>query len=159
MRNRLFALGLALLFTLVQTAPALAATPKAPADWASVQSISTGTKIAVRTKDGDHLTGRFDSATETNINFTHDGRSVSLTRESIKRVDVARGKNRLVGALVGGGAGTGVGAAVGGYTVARTDHFGGDPLPIGMVVGAGIGAAIGAAIGLGTNYETAYEAP
>ena len=157
MRNSIFALGLALLFTLAQAAPAPAATPKPSADWASVQSIDAGTKIAVRTKDGDRLTGRFDSATDNNITFRHDGRSVTLTRESIKRVEVA-GKNRVLGALVYGGAGTGLGAAGGGYLVARSDHWGGQPLPVGMLVGAGVGAAVGAATGLGTKYETVYEA-
>jgi hypothetical protein len=157
MRNRIFALGLALLFTSVQTAPALAAAPKPSADWASVQSINAGTKVAVRTKDGDRLTGRFDSATDADINFTHDGHKVTLTRESIRRVEVA-GKNRVLGALVYGGAGTGFGAAGGGYVVARSDHWGGDPLPVGMLIGAGVGAAIGAGLGLGTKYETVYEA-
>ena len=157
MRNSFFALGLALLLTLSPTAPAFAATPDASADWSAVRALSPGEKVSVRTKDGDRLKGRFESATETDINFTEDGRKVSLKRESIARVEVGH-RNRLLGALVGGGAGTGVGAAAGGYTVARTDHFGGDPLPIGMAAGAGVGAAIGAAVGLGTKYDTIYQA-
>ena len=157
MRNRFFALGLALFLTLSQTAPAFAATPDGAADWSAVRALSPGEKVSVRTKDGDRLKGRFESATETDINFTEGGRKVSLKRESIARVEVGR-RNRLLGALVGAGAGTGVGAAAGGYTVARTDHFGGDPLPIGMAVGAGVGAAIGAAVGLGTKYDTIYQA-
>ena len=156
MTNRLFALTLALLFTFSATAPALAATPDASADWSAVRGLTSGEKIAVRTKDGDRLKGRFDSATETDINFTEDGRRVSLRRNSIARVEVGR-RNRLLGALVGGGTGTGVGAAAGGYTVARTDHFGGDPLFVGMAVGAGVGAAVGAAVGLGTRYDTIYQ--
>ena len=110
MRDRLFALGLALLFTLAQTAPALAATPKPSADWASVQALSTGEKVAVITNDGDRLKGRFGSATDTDIIFTHEGSKVTLRRDSIKRVEVGR-KKRLAGALVGAGLGGGAGRA------------------------------------------------
>jgi len=158
MRNRFFALTLALLFTFSATAPAFAATPQPSADWSAVRALTAGEKIAVRTKDGDRLKGRFESASETDISFTEDGRKVSLKRDTIARVEVGH-RNRMLGALIGGGTGTGVGAALGGYTVARTDHFGGDPLPIGIAVGAGVGAALGAALGYGTNYDTIYQAP
>jgi hypothetical protein len=154
MRNSFFALGLALLLTFSQTAPAFAATPAA--DWSVVQSLPQGEKVSVRTKDGDRLKGSFDSATETDINFTQDGRTVTLRRDSIRRVEVGR-RNRLKGALVGAAVGGGTGAAGGGYVVARSDHWGGDPLPAGIAVGAGIGAAVGAAFGFGTNYHTIYE--
>ncbi|HJQ30565.1 MAG TPA: hypothetical protein VJ866_00220 [Pyrinomonadaceae bacterium] len=157
MRNRLFALGLALLFTTFQTAPALAATPKPSADWASVQALSTGEKIAVITRDGDRLKGRFGSATDTDIIFTHEGSKVTLRRDSIKRVEVGQ-KNRLLGALVGGGVGVGVGTGGGVGLVAASDHFTMSTIQTGAFVGAGIGAAIGAAAGLGTKYETVYEA-
>lgn len=158
MTNRIFALTLALLFIFTQAGTAAAATPKAPAaDWSIVQTLSPDEKVRVSTTDGDRLKGRFDSATETDLNFTHEGRKVTLKRDSIKRIEVGH-KNRWKGALIGGGIGTGVGAASGGYVVARSDHWGGDPLPAGMAVGAGIGAAIGAAVGFGTDYETVYEA-
>ena len=39
MRNRLFALGLAPLFTLAPAAPAPAAAPEPAADWSAVQPI------------------------------------------------------------------------------------------------------------------------
>jgi hypothetical protein len=158
MTNRLFALTLALFFVFSTSAPALARTPKAPAaDWSAVQTLSSGEKVAVSTRDGDRLKGRFDSATETDISFTKDGRKVTLHRDQIRRVEVGH-RDRLKGALVGAGAGFGAGAAGGGYTVARTDHFGGDPLFVGMAVGAGVGAAVGAAVGLGTSYDTIYQA-
>src|SRR5215207_710227 len=138
MTNRFYALALALLFTFSLSAPAAAATPKTPAaDWTVVQTLSPGQKVRVSTKDGDRLKGRFESATDTDINFTEDGRTVTLRRDTIRRVEIGH-KNRWKGALLYGGAGTGIGAAVGGYTVARTDHFGGDPLYAGLAVGAGV---------------------
>jgi ferric-dicitrate binding protein FerR (iron transport regulator) len=156
MRNRFFALGFALFLTLAHTAPALAATPAA-ADWSAVRALSPGEKVSVRTKDGDRLKGRFESASETDISFTQDGRKVTLRRDSIGRVEVGH-KNRLKGALVGAAVGGGTGAAGGGYVVARSDHWGGDPLPVGIAFGTGIGAALGAALGYGTNYDTIYQA-
>ena len=157
MRNRLFALGLALLFTLAQAAPALAGAPKPAADWASVRALSTGEKIAVITKDGDRLKGRFGSATDSDIIFTHEGSKVTLRRDSIKRVEVGQ-KNRLLGALVGASVGGGAGLGGGVGLVAASDHFTMSTIQTGAVVGAGLGAAIGAAAGLGTKYETVYEA-
>ena len=156
MRDRFFALGLALLFALAQAAPASAGTPKPSADWPAVQTLSPGERVAVSTRDGDRLKGRFESASDADISFTHEGRKVTLRRDSIKRVEVGR-KNRLTGALVGagvlGGAGTGAGFAL----VGASDHFGMSTIPAGALVGAGIGAAVGAAVGLGTKYETVYE--
>lgn len=156
MRNRLFALALALLFALAPSAPALAGTPQAAADWSVVQALSPGEKVAVSTKDGDRLKGRFGSASETDINFTHDGRTVTLRRDSIRRVEVGhknRWKGALLGAGIGGGAGTGIGAGL----IGASDHFEPSIIPTGTAVGAGIGAGIGAAVGLGTDYDTVYE--
>ena len=156
MRNGLFALTLALLFTLAPSAPALAATPTPAADWSAVRTLPAGEKVRVSTKDGDRLKGRFDSATETDINFTHEGRTVTLRRDSIKRVEVGS-KNRLHGALFGAGVGGGAGAGAGTYLLSRTDHLTMSAIPTGLVLGAVGGAALGAALGLGTDYDTLYE--
>lgn len=157
MRNRFFALGLALFLTLAHTAPAFAGTPQASPDWSAVRALSPGEKVSVRTKDGDRLKGRFESASETDINFTEDGRKVSLKRDSIARVEVGR-RNRLLGALVGAGIGGGAGTGTGFALVGASDHFEMSTIPAGAFVGAGVGAAIGAAAGLGTRYDTIYEA-
>jgi hypothetical protein len=157
MRTRFFALTAAIIFAFAQVPAAYARNTDAAvgSDWSSVQAITPGEEIAVRLKDGDRLTGRFASATDQNISFTHDGHKVSLTRESVRNVKVSRGKNRLKGALVGAGAGGGLGTAGGGYLVARGFNV---PALVGSsIVGAGVGAAVGAALGLGTNYETVYE--
>ena len=157
MINRFFALALALLSTLSLSAPASAATPRPAADWSSVQTLSPGDKVRVGTRDGDRLKGRFESATDTDINFTEDGRRVTLRRESIKRVEIGR-KNRWKGALLGAGVGGGAGAGAGTYLLSRTDHLTMTAIPAGLAIGAGAGAAFGAAVGLGTDYTTVYEA-
>jgi hypothetical protein len=138
--------------------PAAAEPPRA--DWSAVQSLSPGQKIVVRTKEGDRLTGRFDSATDLLVNFTDGGRKVSLTRESIRLVQLDRGNSRLrgplVGALIGAGAGFAVGSII--YFPYR-DDITGATVPGFTALGAGIGAGIGAATGKGNKNETVYEAP
>jgi ferric-dicitrate binding protein FerR (iron transport regulator) len=156
MITRFFAFGYALILVLALVAPVAAQSTNMRGDWSAVQSLSPGEKIAVRLKDGDRLTGRFDSATDTNINFKHDGKQVTLTRESIGRVQINRGKSRVKGALVGAGIGGGVGTAAGGYLVARGAYV--PALVGGSIVGVAVGATVGAVIGLGTNYDTIYEA-
>ena len=151
MTNRLFALALALLFTLPPSAPA--------ADWSAVLSLTPGQKIIVRTKDGDRLSGRFDSADDLLINFTDGRRKVSLTRESVKLVQLDRGNSRsrgaLFGALIGGAAGFAVGSVL--YFPYRDDMVG-STVPASAALGAGIGVAIGTATGKGNKNETVYEA-
>jgi hypothetical protein len=157
MTNRFFALALALLSTLSLSAPASAATPEPAADWSAVRSLSPGQNVRVSTQDGDRLKGRFHSANDIDINFTQDGRRVTLRRDNIKRVEVGH-KNRWKGALLGAGVGGGAGAGAGTYLLSRTDHLTMTAIPAGLAIGAGAGAAFGAAVGLGTDYETVYEA-
>jgi hypothetical protein len=156
MTNRFFALALALLFNLIPAAHASAKTEPAPADWSAVQALSPGAKVRVNTKDGDRLKGRFESASDTELNFTEDGHRVTLKRDSIKRVEVGH-KNRWKGALLGAGVGGGAGAGTGAALLSRTDHLTMSAIPAGLFIGAGAGAAAGAAMGLGTDYETIYE--
>jgi hypothetical protein len=165
MITRFFAFGYALILTLSLITPVGAQTYNSPTatqvkairgDWSAVQTLSPGEKIVVRLKDGDRLKGSFDSANDTGINFKHDGKQVTLTRESIGRVQINRGKARLKGALAGAAIGGGLGTAGGGYLVARGANV---PALVGSsIFGAAAGAAIGAAFGLGTNYDTIYEA-
>ncbi len=116
MTHRLLALGLALAFALAH-GPAVAARQSRARvldDWSALQTLSRGQKIVVRTKDGDRLTGRFDSASDLLLNYEEDnGRKVSLTRESVKLVQLDRGNSRGKGALFGAAVGAGAGFAFG----------------------------------------------
>jgi len=157
----LFALGLALALVPALAAPAAAQTrARALDDWSAVQALSPGQKLVVRTKDGDRLTGRFDSANDLLINFTDGKRKVSLTRESIKLVQLdrgnSRGKGALFGALVGGAAGFAVGSVL--YFPFKDDMVD-TTVPASAALGAAIGAGIGTATGKGNKNETVYEAP
>jgi hypothetical protein len=159
--QRLLALGLALAFALALATPAAAQSrARSLDDWSNVQTLQAGQKIVVRTKDGDRLSGRFDSANDLLINFTDGKRKVSLTRESVKLVQLDRGNSRgkgiLMGALIGGAAGFAVGAAL--YFPFRDDMVG-STVPVSSALGMAIGAGVGAATGKGNKNETVYEAP
>jgi hypothetical protein len=162
--HRLLAIGLALAFALAQVPAAAArqqqARPRALDDWSAVQALSAGQKIVVRTKDGDRLTGRFDSASDLLLNFTDGRRKVSLTRESIRLVQLDRGNSRgkgvLMGALIGAGAGFAVGSVL--YFPFKDDMVD-TTVPATTALGMAIGAGIGAATGKGNKNETVYEAP
>src|SRR5689334_2209249 len=135
MTNRLFALALTLLFTLAPATQASAKTPKAPAnDWSAVQTLSPGQKVRVSTKDGDQLSGRFESASETDINFTVKGHRVTLKRDSIKRVETGY-TNRVLGAIVGAALGGGAGAGSATALLAGTDHLTMNAIPTGLFLG------------------------
>jgi hypothetical protein len=159
--RRLLALGLALAFALAQS-PAASAQTRARAldDWSAVQTLSPDQKIIVRTKDGDRLTGRFDSANDLLINFTDGRRKVSLTRESVKLVQLDRGNSRGKGVLFGAAIGAAAGFALGSvlYFPAKND-MAGSTVPGSAAVGLAVGAGIGAATGKGNKNETVYEAP
>ncbi|MET0647331.1 MAG: hypothetical protein ABW208_11965 [Pyrinomonadaceae bacterium] len=162
MTHRLLALGLALAFGLA-TGPSASAQSRAGRaldDWSAVQTLSAGQKIVVRTKDGDRLTGRFDSANDLLINFTDGGRKISLTRESIKLVQLDRGNSRGKGFLFGAAVGAATGFAAGSvfYFPFRDDMVGAT-VPVSAAMGAAIGGGIGAATGKGNKNETVYEAP
>jgi hypothetical protein len=159
--QRLLAIGFALAFALAQAPPASAQTrARALDDWSVVQTLSPGQKIIVRTRDGDRLSGRFDSANDLLINFTDGRKKLSLTRESIRLVQLDRGNSRgrgaLFGALIGGAAGFAVGSVL--YFPFRDDMVD-TTVPASAALGMAIGAGIGTATGKGNKNETVYEAP
>jgi hypothetical protein len=157
--QRLLSLGLALAFALTQAQPA-SAQALSHDDWSAVQALSPGQKIIVRTKDGDRLSGRFDSANDLLINFTDGKKKISLTRESVRLVQLdrgnSRGKGALFGMLVGAGAGFAVGSVL--YFPFKDDMVD-TTVPAAAALGAAIGAGVGAATGKGNKNETVYEAP
>jgi hypothetical protein len=154
-------LGLGLAFAVAQVSAVSAQTrARALDDWTAVRALSAGQKIIVRTKEGDRLTGRFDSANDLLINFTDGRRKVSLTRESIKLVQLDRGNSRTKGMLFGAAVGAAAGFALGSvlYFPAKND-MAGSTVPGSAAVGLAVGAGIGAATGKGNKNETVYEAP
>jgi hypothetical protein len=163
MNKRLYALGLALALALLPTPGAEArqrGVTNAPGGWASVEALSPGEKLVVRTKDGDRLTGRFVSANDLLLVIRHGETDMSLARDNVRLVQLNRGKSRLKGALFGAAIGGGAGFAAGGILYfPHRDEIVGAVVPGATVLGAGIGAGIGAALAKGNKNVTIYEAP
>jgi hypothetical protein len=149
------------LFALSQVTPsAFAQQSNARGGWDALQALSQGEKIVVRTKDGDRLSGRFESASDILLIFTHDGRKVSLNRDNIQRVQLNRGKSRLKGVLFGAAIGGGIGLGVGSVLyLPNRGEIVGSVVPGFAALGAGIGAGVGAALAKGNKNETIYDAP
>lgn len=159
MMTKLFALVSAFAVALALAVPTTAQSRHSSGEWSAVQSLTPGTKIVVRTKDGDRLSGHFESADDQGLNFTRGGKRVTLTRDSVQRVQLSRGTSHLKGALIGLAIGAGAGAATGGIIVSKGDFN--NTIMVGglTALGAGFGTGIGAALGMGNTNETIYEAP
>jgi hypothetical protein len=155
--SRRFTTGLVLAAAiwLSPLAPAASAqTANAPTgDWAAVESVTSGTKLSVKLKNGKTVEGRSSGASDTALSLSVGGKAVDLSRDDILRVYRAGGGSAKKAALIGLGVGAGAGAAVG---AAGGDDDGFAPtraqLAAGLaVLGAGAGALAGFAIGKGRH--------
>jgi hypothetical protein len=156
----MFALSLALVWSLVMAPASRAQQAAVYGNWSAVQAIRPGEKVVVKTRDGESLKGVFEHATDLLLVVERGGKQLAIERERIRRVQLDRGKSRSKGALFGAAIGARAGFGVGGglYFPYRDDM---EPMivPGFTVLGAGIGAGIGAALGKGNRNVTVYEAP
>jgi small nuclear ribonucleoprotein (snRNP)-like protein len=158
-RNSAVVLALLLSFLL---SPAALLAQTGMNDWSKLNSVSNGSKLAVKLKDGKKMEGTLEAVTDTSISLT-----VKNARREVKRDDVAsvhelNKKSATTATLVGLGVGAGAGAAIG---------LAGDASSSGLekidnaaaagvtVLGAGIGALAGFLIGRsGKKRVLLYEA-
>ena len=132
--------------------PLSLAAQTAPTDWSRLNSVSSGTKLSVKLKDGKKVDGALDSVSDSTLSLT-----VKNARKEIKRADVASvhevsGKSATTATLIGLGVGAGAGAAVGIAGDASSNDNGFEKLDNSIaagvtVLGAGIGALTGFLIG------------
>ena len=116
-------------------------------DWASVKSLTSGSKLSVKTKDGKRFEGKLDSVTDTAISITNKGKTETVEASTVKTIYEIVGKSRAssigIGAGIGAGAGAGVGLLLLGVT-GGSDNAGAVVAPF-ILGGAALGAALGAA--------------
>jgi small nuclear ribonucleoprotein (snRNP)-like protein len=152
-RKRLeISLALAVLLAL----PPVTLAQKAPAainDWAGLKTVTAGSKLDVKLKNGKTVKGNLISVSDTALSLSDDNKPTDLNQADIQSVYLIRGqsvmKSTLIGAAIVGGAGVALGAAGG-----NSDSGGWGPgynapavaAALG-VIGAGVGAAGGAVIG------------
>ena len=131
-------------------------------DWSQLNSVTSGTKLSVKLKDGKKMEGTLDAVSDTSLSLT-----VKNTRKEVKRDDVASvhqlsKKSATTATLVGLGVGAGAGAAVGLAGDASSDGFEkiDNAAAAGVTaLGAGVGALAGFFIGrAGKKRVLLYEA-
>lgn len=131
-------------------------------EWSSLNTVTSGSKLVVKTKDGKSYEGRLSGVSDAALSLSVKDRPVELKREDVQSV-YRIGKNSATKAtLIGMGVGAGAGAAIGAAADSSSDGFEkiDHAVTAGLtVVGAGVGAMTGYLIGRGGSKRVLiYEA-
>jgi hypothetical protein len=160
--SKKFTLVLLLAAALLLPSVASAQNGSASSDWAALNTVTSGSKLAVKTKDGRSFEGRLSGVSDSALTLSVKDKPVELKREDVQSV-YRIGKNSATKAtLIGMGVGAGAGAAIGAAADSSSEGFEGidHAVTAGLtVVGAGVGALTGYLIGRGGSKRTLiYEA-
>lgn len=121
-------------------------------NWDAVK-MQSDTMLVVKTRDGKTVKGVFYMADDSKLTLRHDGRSVDVARDDIKRVHL--GKKSHAGAWIGGIGGLFVGGAIGGAVGGGKDT----PSYYGSAAGLAGGIFVGRKLGRIKSGHLIYEAP
>lgn len=147
---------LVILLTSLLLSPVTLAAQTTNSDWSRLTSVTTGSKLSVKLRNGNKVEGTLSSVSDTALTLMVKNTSTELKRDDIRTVHQVAGKSaKKKGALIGLGVGAGAGALVGGVLDASNDDSlesldafaTGVTTVIGAVVGAGLGTLGGALIG------------
>ena len=151
--------SIALTIALFSTTSAVSAQAIAN-DWSRVTALESGSKVAVKLKDGKSVEGRIDSTTESSLTLKVKSSSRELKRGDVVTVHHLTRRSATKATLIGAGVGAGAGALAG--AAGNTNEF--DKLDQAVtagltIIGAGIGAIGGYLIGRsGRKRELIYQA-
>lgn len=158
--TRHFAVVMALLLSFLLS-PATLRAQTGMNDWSRLNSVSNGTKLAVKLKDGKKMEGTLE-AVDTSLSLTVKNARKEVKREDVASVHELYKKSATTATLVGLGVGAGAGAAIGLAGDASSDGFEkiDNSVAAGVtVLGAGVGALAGFLIGRsGKKRVLLYEA-
>jgi hypothetical protein len=138
-----------LLPTLTLAAQDAKATPASTSDWSRVNSVSSGSRLAIKLRDGKSVEGELTSVADTGLTLSVKNKPVEVKREDVVSVHHITKKSATKSTLIGLGVGAGAGAAIGlagrkGDNFAKLDNA----FTAGFaVLGAGAGAITGYLIG------------
>jgi hypothetical protein len=159
MTTKLFSLAVTILLLLSQPLFLLGQAANQQEEWAAVQTLSSGVKLLIETKDGKRFKGTFNNASLATIALTRNNRTENLNKDDIQKIyqlgNGSRAKSTLLGTAIGAGVGAGGAAILLGATGGSDDTTG--ILGKGLLIGAGIGAIIGLAAGKGSRRVLIYE--
>lgn len=162
--NRKFTLVLLLAAALLLSPSAASAQngSASTGEWSSLNTVTNGSKVVVKTKDGKSYEGRMSGATDAALSLSVKNRPVELRREDVQSVYRVGKNSATKGTLIGMGVGAGAGAALGAAADSSSEGFEGidHAVTAGLtVVGAGVGALTGYLIGRrGGKRVLVYEA-
>jgi len=130
-------------------------------DWSRVNSVSQGTKLEIKLKNGKTIGGRLTNVSDSGLSVSAKDKSVDVKREDVSAVYQVTGKSATKAALIGMGVGAGVGLGVG-LSGRSNDGFEKieNAATAGLtVLGAGAGALVGYLVGRsGRKKELIYQA-
>ena len=116
--------------------------PPAPETWAAVKSLSTGSAIVVKLKNGKTLKGNHVEATDDSL-FLSKGKQIStINRSDVKKLHFVVERNRDISHAIGTATGAGIGLAL--YFSGEnneTPSVSGIFLIVGIFAGVGYGLA------------------
>lgn len=124
------------------------------ARWQDLSTVRSGTQVDVVDQQLKKVSGTFVAFSDSDITLQAQGKTVSVPKEQVYRVTVARGRKRnaLIGMAAGGVAGAALGLAT--VLIYRGDLAGSAAVAT-TSFGAGVGAGIGAAV---PPHTTIYRA-
>ena len=135
--------------------PLALAAQTAPTDWSRLNSLTGGTKLSVKLKDGKKVDGTFAAVSDTTLSLTVKNARKEVRREDVASIHEVGGNSVKKATLIGLGVGAGAGAALGIAGNASNDGgFGELPDSVGVgvaVLAAGVGALTGFFIGKATK--------
>jgi small nuclear ribonucleoprotein (snRNP)-like protein len=121
-------------------------------DWSRLNSVASGTKLSVKTKDGKKVEGTLSSVSDASLSLTVKKAAKEIRREDIASVHEVGGSSTGKATLIGLGIGAGAGAAIGLAGDASSDNGGFEKIDNAVagavtVIGAAAGALSGFFIG------------
>ena len=82
-------------------------------DWSRLNSVASGTKLSVKTKDGKKVEGTLNSVSDSSLSLTVKNAAREIRREDVASVHEVWKKSATKSTLIGLGVGAGAGAVIG----------------------------------------------
>lgn len=121
-------------------------------DWSKLTSVSTGSKLSVKLRNGKKIDGTLSSVSDTGLTLMVKNTSTEVKRDDISSVHTVNGASVKKATLIGLGIGAGAGAIIGVAGDASTSNGGYEALDNAVagaitIIGALAGTITGFAIG------------
>jgi hypothetical protein len=118
-------------------------------DWSRLNSLTSGSKVSVKLKDGKIVDGKLSSVSDATLSLTVKNKPMDLRREDVLSVQQVIKKSATKSTLIGLAVGTGTGALIGGVADASVNDGGFEKIDN---VAAGAITVIGAVAGTVTGF-------